>query len=58
MAWYKDASFDQSMLIPIVLSQQITLGTFEYAVSLLVEAHLDRTICDCRYNNNDVGRLA
>jgi transposase len=58
MARYKDAIFDQSKLIPIVLSQQITPGTFEYAVSLLVDEHLDMTIFDSRYNNDEVGRLA
>jgi transposase len=58
MARYKDASFDQSKLIPIVLSQQITPGTFEYAVTLLVDEHLDMTIFDSRYNNDEVGRLA
>jgi len=58
MARYKDASFDQSKLIPIFLSQQITPGTFEYAVSLLVDEHLDMTIFDSRYNNDEVGRLA
>jgi hypothetical protein len=58
MACYKDPSFDQSKLIPIVLSHQITPGTFEYAVSLLVDEHLDMSIFDSRYNNDEVGQLA
>ena len=35
MARYKDSGFSQSKFIPVVLSQQITPGTFEYTVSNL-----------------------
>ena len=58
MARYKDSSFNQSKLIPIVFSQQITPGTFEYAITLLVNEHLDMSIFDSRYNNDETGRLA
>jgi len=58
MARYKDSSFNQSKLIPVVFSQQITPGTFEYAVTLLVNEHLDMSVFDDRYNNDETGRLA
>ncbi len=58
MARYKDSSFSQSKFIPVVLSQQITPGTFEYAVSLLIEDHIDMSVFDQRYRNDDAGRPA
>ncbi len=58
MARYKDSSLNQSKLIPVVFSQQITPGTFEYAVTLLVDEHLDISIFDERYKNDDTGRPA
>lgn len=58
MARYKDSSFNQSKLIPVVFSQQVTPGTFEYAITFLVDEHLDMTIFDDRYNNDETGRLA
>ncbi len=58
MARYVDSSFRQTKLLPIVLSQQILPGSFEYAVSLLIKDHLDMTLFDGRYRNDEVGRLA
>lgn len=58
MARYIDSSFKQSKLIPIVLSQQITPGTFEFTVSYLIDEHLDMSIFDDRYRNDETGRLA
>jgi len=58
MARYKDCSFSQSKFIPVVLSQQITPGTFEYTVSLLIEDHIDMSVFDERYRNDDAGRPA
>jgi len=58
MARYIDSSFNQSKLIPVVFSQQITPGTFEHTVTFLINEHLDMTVFDGRYNNDETGRLA
>jgi transposase len=58
MAPYKDSSLNQSKLLPVVFSQQITPGTFEYTISLLVDEHLDMTVFDSRYKNDENGRPA
>jgi transposase len=56
MARYKEE--EQSKLLPVIFSQQITPGTFEYAVSFLIDEHLDMSAFDARYNNDDTGRPA
>lgn len=58
MARYIDSSFKQSKLIPIVFSQQITPGTFEYTISFLIEEHLDMSVFEGRYRNDETGRPA
>lgn len=58
MARYKDYDINQSKLIPVVFADQITRGSFEYAINLLVDEHLDMSIFDERYTNDEVGRPA
>ncbi|WP_200821349.1 transposase [Oceanicoccus sp. KOV_DT_Chl] len=58
MARYKDYDLNQSKFIPIVFSEQITPGTFEYTVSFLVDEHLNMEVFDERYKNDEVGRPA
>ena len=58
MARYKDYNLDQSKFVPIVFSDQITPGTFEYTVSLLVDEHIDMSRFDQRYINDKNGRPA
>ena len=58
MARYKDYNLDQSKLIPIVFSEQLTPGTFEHTINFLVDEHLDMTVFDGRYKNDEVGSPA
>lgn len=58
MARYKDYDLNQSKFIPVVFADQITPGSFEYTISLLVDEHLDMSIFDERYCNDDGGRPA
>ena len=58
MARYKDYDLNQSKFIPVVFADQITRGSFEYAINLLVDEHLDMSIFDERYTNDEVGRPA
>jgi hypothetical protein len=45
--------FCQSKFIPIDFAQQIIPGTFEYALSHIVDRHLDLTNFDYWYNNDN-----
>ena len=57
MARYK--TIDRSpRLLPVVLSEQITPGTFEFALDHLVDNELDLTALDARFNNDEVGASA
>lgn len=58
MARFHDDKTYQSKLIPVDFSQQITPGSFEHTICLLIEDHLDMSVFDSRYNNDDHGRPA
>lgn len=58
MARYKNYNLDQTKFIPIVFSDQIIPGTFEHTLSFLIDEHLDMSVFDARYKNNDVGSPA
>jgi len=50
MANYKPDLSCQSKFIPIDFAQQIIPGTFEYALSHIVDKHLDLSTFDKWYN--------
>ena len=58
MANYKPDMSCQSKFIPIDFSQQIIPGTFEYALSHIVDSHLDLSTFDSGYNNDLRGAAA
>lgn len=58
MARYKPYDLNQAKMIPLSYADQILEGSFEYALSEIVEAHLDLSIFDHRYANDETGRLA
>jgi transposase len=58
MANYKPDLSCQSKFIPIDFAQQIIPGTFEYALSHIVDKHLDLTAFDDWYNNDNGGAAA
>ena len=58
MANYKPDLSCQSKFIPIDFSQQIIPGTFEYALSHIVDNHLDLTAFDDWYQNDQGGAAA
>ena len=58
MANYKPDMSCQSKFIPIDFSQQIIPGTFEYALSHIVDNHLDLSTFDSGYNNDRRGAAA
>ncbi len=53
MARYKKYSYDQGQLIPVWFEEQILPGTFEYALSYIVDNELDLSVFEGRYKNDD-----
>jgi len=58
MARYKYYNYDQLMLVPVSLAEQLIPGTLEYAIHHVVEERLDMSIFDDRYRNDETGRKA
>ena len=58
MARYRPYDYDQLMMVPISLEDQLMPGTLEYAIHHVVEERLDLRIFDERYSNDETGRKA
>lgn len=58
MAKYKPLNEDQLVMLPISLQDQIVPGTLEHTLSELVDKHLDLSVFDARYNNDQTGAPA
>ncbi|MBN1893411.1 IS1182 family transposase [bacterium] len=58
MARYKPYDYNQLMMVPVSLADQLVPGTLEYAIHHVVEERLDLSIFDQRYDNDETGRRA
>ena len=58
MPRYKPYNYDQMMMVPVSLEEQLVPGTLEYAIHHVVEQRLDLSIFDERYRNDETGRRA
>lgn len=58
MASYSHYDYDQLILAPISLEDQLLPGTLEYAIHYIVEDRLDLRAFDRRYSNDETGRKA
>ncbi len=58
MARYKPNDYNQLMMVPVSLEEQLIPGTLEYAIHHVVEERLDMSIFDDRYCNDETGRKA
>lgn len=58
MARYKPTSYDQDKFIPVSFRDQILPGTFEYTLCEVIDHHVDLSVFDARYANDDTGRWA
>ena len=58
MAKFKPCNEDQLVMLPISLQNQFVPGTLEYTISQLVEKHIDLSVFDARYNNDETGAAA
>jgi len=58
MAKYKSYDYQQRVLLPVSLEDQLMPGTLEFAIHTLVEKRLDLSIFDGKYRNDETGRAA
>jgi transposase len=58
MARYKHYNYNQLMMVPVSLEEQLMPGTLEYAIHHVVEERLDLSFFDERYRNDETGRRA
>jgi transposase len=58
MARYKDYNYDQMIMVPVSLEDQLIPGSLEYAIHHVVEERLDLSMFDDRYCNDEMGRKA
>lgn len=58
MAKYKPDKYDQMVMIPLSLQNQLQPGTLEYTIHELVEQHIDLSVFDDRYQNDNTGATA
>jgi hypothetical protein len=58
MAKFKPLKENQIVMLPISLQDQLVPGTLEHTISELVDKHIDLSVFDGRYNNNDTGATA
>jgi transposase len=58
MAKYKKDEFDQMVMLPVSLEDQLVPGTLEFAIHTLVETRMDLSRFEARYTNDETGRSA
>jgi transposase len=58
MAKFKPLNENQLVMLPISLQDQLVPGTLEHTISELVEKHIDLSVFDARYNNDQSGAAA
>lgn len=58
MAKYKPYKYDQMVMMPISLQDQLEPGTLEHSLHELVEHHIDLSVFESRYQNDNTGAKA
>jgi transposase len=58
MAKFKPLNENQLVMLPISLQDQLVPGTLEHTISQVVEKHIDLSVFDARYNNDESGATA
>jgi len=58
MAKFKPLNENQLVMLPISLQDQLVPGTLEHTISHLVDQHVDLSVFDARYNNDETGATA
>jgi transposase/IS5 family transposase len=55
MAKYKSYNYFQTVMLPVSLEDQLTPGTIEFAINMLVEERMDMTRFDAKFKNDETG---
>jgi len=58
MAKFKPYNYDQLVMLPISLEDQLEPGTLEYTINVLVENRIDLSVFEDRYQNDETGATA
>lgn len=58
MPRYKPYNYDQLLMVPVSLEDQLAPGTLEYAIHRLIEERIDTALFDEKYCNDETGRSA
>ena len=58
MPRYREYSYEQSLMLPVRLADQLQPGTFEYTVNYLVDNEIDLSVFESRYCNDETGAPA
>ncbi len=58
MARYKRYDYNQTVLLPVSLEEQLMPGTLEFAIHTLVETRMDMSRFAERFSNDETGRTA
>ena len=58
MAKFKPLNEYQLVMLPISLQDQLVPGTLEHTISQVVDKHIDLSVFDVRYNNDETGAKA
>ena len=58
MPRYKPYEYDQLMMVPVYLEEQLMPGTLEYTIHEVIEERVDTSIFDEKYRNDETGRNA
>jgi len=58
MAKFKPLNENQLVMLPISLQDQIVPGTLEHTIIRVVDEHIDFSVFDARYNNDETGATA
>lgn len=58
MARYKPYKYDQMVMVPIAFQHQLEPGTLENTINELVECHIELSVFEARYQNDNTGARA
>jgi len=58
MARFKPYKYNQMVMVPILFQDQLEPGTLEYTINELVEHHIDLSVFEGRYQNDNTGARA
>ena len=58
MARFKPYKYDQMVMVPVSFQNQLEPGTFEHTINELVEHHIDLSVFEGRYQNDNNGARA